>query len=154
MSKEQTGPTEQTGPGPYDTGLERNPANCVPLSPIGFLERAAAVYPDRISVIHGELRWTWSETFARCRRLASALRSRGIGMGDTVSVMAPNIPALYEAHFAVAMTGAVLNAINTRLDANNLAFILSHGESKVLIADAAFADVIREALGSLAAIAA
>ncbi len=142
--------TERLGKtSPHEIGLEKRKANYVPLSPLSFIERTAAVYPDRVSVIYGEQRWTWSETFARCRRLASALRSRGIGAGDTVSVMAPNTPALYEAHFGVAMAGAVLNAINTRLDANTVAFVLNHGESKALIADVEFADVIRKALASV-----
>ncbi|MBF0392017.1 MAG: acyl-CoA synthetase [Alphaproteobacteria bacterium] len=133
----------------FETGLGKNAANHVALSPLGFLERAAAVFPDRVSVIHGALRFTWSESYARCRRLASALSRRGIGAGDTVAVMAPNIPALFEAHFGVPMAGAVLNALNTRLDAEALAFILDHGEAKALITDREYSDVIGPALARL-----
>src|SRR5438128_5792198 len=120
---------------PYDAGLEKNPANYVPLSPIGFLLRSAAVYPNRTAVIHGQRRYTWREALERCRRLASALAKRGVGHGDTVAVMAPNVPALFEAHFGVPMTGAVLNALNIRLEADTIAFILKHGEAKALITD-------------------
>ncbi len=131
---------------PYEHELDKNAANYVPLSPIGFIERTATVYPDRVAVIHGDQRFTWRETFARARRLASALTRRGIGVGDTVAVMAPNIPALFEAHFGVPMAGAVLNALNIRLDAEALAFILDHGEAKVLLTDREFSPVIRKAL--------
>ena len=102
---------------PYALGLEKTAANYVPLSPLSFLSRAAAVHPDRVAIIHGALRRTWKETDVRCRRLASALEKRGIGRGDTVAAMLPNTPAMVEAHFGVPMTGAVLNALNTRLDA-------------------------------------
>ena len=101
----------------YDADLDRCDANYVPLSPLSFLGRVARVYPDHPAVVHGSTRWTWKETADRCYRLASALAKRNIGPGDTVSVMAPNIPALYESHFGVPMTGAVLNALNIRLDA-------------------------------------
>ncbi|MGE5546389.1 MAG: acyl-CoA synthetase [Solirubrobacterales bacterium] len=131
---------------PYEQHLDKNPANYVPLTPIGFLERAASVYPNRVSVIHGEQRFTWSESYARARRLASALAKRGIGVGDTVAVMAPNIPAIFEAHFGIPMIGAVLNALNIRLDAEALAFILDHAEAKVLITDREFSPVIKKAL--------
>ena len=131
---------------PYEIGLDRNAANYVPLSPLTFLERTAAVYPARTSVIHGARRYTWAETQARCRRLASALRKRGIGKGDTVAVMAPNVPELFEAHFGVPMAGAVLNALNIRLDAETIAFILTHGEAKALITDREFSPVIEKAL--------
>ena len=130
----------------YDTNLDRCDANYVPLSPLSFLDRVARVYPDHPAVIHGTTRWTWKETADRCHRLASALANRNIGPGDTVSVMAPNIPALYESHFGVPMTGAVLNALNIRLDAKTLAFILDHGEAKVLITDTEFSPVIKDAL--------
>ena len=130
----------------YDADLDHCDANYVSLSPLSFLGRVARVYPDHPSVIHGGTRWTWRETAERCNRLASALTKRNIGPGDTVSVMAPNIPALYESHFGVPMTGAVLNALNIRLDAKTLAFILEHGEAKVLITDTEFSPVIREAL--------
>ncbi|MCA9810957.1 MAG: AMP-binding protein, partial [Candidatus Dadabacteria bacterium] len=98
----------------YDIGLEKNPANYEPLSPLTFIERSAMVFPQRVSVIHGDSRYTWHETYERCVRLASALSRIGIGKGDTVAFMAPNIPAHYEAHFGVPMTGAVLNSLNIR----------------------------------------
>jgi len=127
-------------------GLDRNPANYVPLSPLSYLERSAQVYPDYPSVIHGARSFTWAETYARCRRLASALSARGIGRGDTVAVMLPNVPAMFEAHFGVPMTGAVLNTLNTRLDAEAIAFMLTHGEARVLITDPEFAPIISAAL--------
>jgi len=134
---------------PYEAGLGKNAANFLPLSPIGFLLRTASVYPNRTSVIHGNQRHTWRETLERCRRLASALAKRGIGRGDTVAVMAPNVPAIFEAHFGVPMAGAVLNALNIRLDADTIAFILQHGEAKALITDGEFAPVIAQALAQL-----
>ena len=133
----------------YDLGLGRNPANYAPLSPLSFLRRTAAVYPDRPAVIHGQFRSSWGQTYARCRRLASALARRGIGRGDTVAVIAPNIPAMFEAHFGVPMIGAVLNALNTRLDAAAIAFMLEHGETKVLIADRELSVVVGRALHML-----
>ena len=114
----------------FDLGLGRNAANHVALSPLSFLRRAASVYPDRCSVIHGSTRRTWAQTYERCRRLASALVRRGVGAGDTVAVMLPNTPAMFEAHFGVPMAGAVLNALNTRLDARTLAFMPDHGEAR------------------------
>ncbi len=134
---------------PYERGLEKNPANYAPLSPLGFIERAAAVYPDRIAVVHGNLRRSWAETYARCRRFASALARRGIGVGDTVAVMAPNVPAAFEATFGVPMAGAALNALNTRLDPDTIAFSLEHGEAKLLIADKEFAPTVKRALDRL-----
>ena len=131
---------------PYDSDLDRNDANHVPLSPLGYLPRTAAVYPGHVAVVHGERRITWAETYDRCRRLASALARRGIGKGDTVAVMCPNVPAIFEAHFGVPMIGAVLNTLNTRLDAAALAFILDHAEGKVLITDREFPPIIVKAL--------
>ncbi len=131
---------------PYELGLDKVAANYTPLSPLSFIERAAQVYPQRTSIIHGRQRFTWEQSYARCRRLASALTNLGIGTGDTVAVMAPNTPAMLEAHFGVAMSGAVLNALNIRLDAATLAFILDHGAAKVLITDKEFSGVIGEAL--------
>ncbi len=131
---------------PYNVGLDRNPANHVPLSPLSFLARSAEVFPERVAVIHGEVRNTWAQTYRRCRRLASALAGRGIGAGDTVAVMAPNIPAMYEAHFGVPMTGAVLNTLNTRLDPGAIGFMLNHGGAKVLLTDREFAPTIARAL--------
>jgi fatty-acyl-CoA synthase len=130
---------------PYAKDLERNRANYVPLTPLSFIERSAYVYPDRLAVVHGAQRYTWKETYARCRRLASALARRGIGKGDTVAVMLPNIPAMYEAHFGVPMCGAVLNTLNTRLDPDAIAFMLRHGEAKLLIADREFSATIEKA---------
>ena len=132
--------------GPYASDLDPRPANHRPLSPLTFLKRAARVYPDRASVIHGDRRFTWSETYARARRLASALAKRGIGRGDTVSIMATNTPALYEAHFGVPMAGAVLNAINTRLDGRGMAVILDHAETKLLLTDRGLSPAVKDAL--------
>jgi fatty-acyl-CoA synthase len=132
---------------PYDVGLDRRAANYVPLTPISFLARSAGVYPDKPAVIHGERTFTYAELAARCRRLASALARRGIGPGDTVAIMAPNVPAMLEAHFGVPMAGAVLNALNYRLDARTIAFLLEHSEAKVLVTDREFAGTIEAALG-------
>ena len=123
---------------PYDRDLDKNPANFQPLTPLTFLERAAAVFPDRTAIIHGALRRSYREFYARARRLASALAQRGIGRGDTVAVMLANTPAMLECHYGVPMTGAVLNTLNTRLDAAIIAFSLDHGEAKVLITDREF----------------
>ncbi|MFC4272801.1 AMP-binding protein [Sneathiella chungangensis] len=131
---------------PYQTDLDRNPANYEPLTPLTFLPRSAEVYPDKTAIIHGDLRFTYREFYARARRLASALKGRGIGEGDTVSMMAPNIPAVLEAHFGVPMIGAILNTLNTRLDAPALAFILDHGECRLLLTDREFSPLIKEAL--------
>jgi fatty-acyl-CoA synthase len=133
---------------PFSQDLDRNPANFAPLTPLSFLERAAYVYPQRLAVVHGLQRFTWQETYARSRRLASALARRGIGTGDTVAVMLPNIPAMYEAHFGVPMCGAVLNALNTRLDAEAIAFMLKHGEARVLITDREFSATVERALAA------
>ncbi len=129
-----------------DGDLARTAANYAPLTPLGFLVRAAQVFPEHPAVIHGGLCRTWAETYARCRRLASALVKRGIGPGDTVAVMAPNTPPMFEAHYGVPMAGAVLNALNVRLDAAAIGFILSHGEAKALITDTASSDTIAAAL--------
>jgi fatty-acyl-CoA synthase len=133
----------------YEKNLDRNEANYQPLTPLSFLEWSESVYPNKTAVIHGERSYTYREFGGRCRRLASALARRGIGVGDTVSVMAPNCPTLLEAHYGVPMIGAVLNAINTRLDANTVAFILEHAESKVLIADRELSGAIKPALEKL-----
>ena len=134
----------------FETGLEPTEANHAALTPLDFIARTAEVYPDYPAVIHGGIRRNWRETYQRCRRLASALADRGIGKGDTVAAMLPNIPAMLECHFGVPMLGAVLNALNTRLDAKAIAFMLEHGEAKVLIVDREYGAVIREALGLLA----
>ena len=133
----------------FETGLPQNSANYTPLSPITFLKRTAFVHPHRTSVIHGKHRWTWAETYIRCCRLASALSKRGIGKGDTVSVMAPNIPAIFEAHFGVLMTGAVLNTLNIRMEAETLANIFEHAETKVLLTDREFSPQIKVALSKV-----
>ena len=131
---------------PYDIDLDRNPANFQPLTPLTFLERAASVYPAHTAVIHGPLRRTYAELYARTRRLASALAKRGIKRGDTVSVMLANTPAMLEAHYGVPMTQGVLNTLNTRLDAAIVAFSLDHAETKVLITDREFSRTVKEAL--------
>ena len=134
-------------PGRYDAShLVKNAANFAALSPLSFLARAAAVYPEKLAVIDGARRFTYREFWARCRRFADALRRRGVGEGDTVAVLAPNVPALLEAHYGVPMAGAVLNALNYRLDAASIAFILGHGEAKLLMADREFAPLAAAAL--------
>ncbi|MGA8051810.1 MAG: acyl-CoA synthetase [Burkholderiales bacterium] len=134
---------------PYEQDLDKNPANYAPLTPLSFIERAAYVYPQRVSVVHGERRYTWRETYARARRLGSALAKRGIGPGDTVAAMLPNIPEMYEAHFGVPMCGATLNTLNTRLDAEAIAFMLAHGAARVLLADKEFSGTLEAALAKL-----
>jgi fatty-acyl-CoA synthase len=130
----------------YVTGLDANAANYAPLTPLVFLDWSADVYPGRAAVVHGGRRFTWAQTRERCRRLASALTARGVGRGDTVSVIAANTPEMVEAHFGVPMTGAVLNTINTRLDAATIAFILDHAQARVLITDREFSPAVRGAL--------
>jgi fatty-acyl-CoA synthase len=134
---------------PFEQDLDKNPANHAPLTPLQFIERAAYVYPQRLAVVHGARRFTWKETYARCRRLASALAKRGIGKGDTVAAMLANTPEMYECHFGVPMTGGVLNTLNTRLDVEAIAFMLNHGEAKVLITDKEFSATIEGALAKL-----
>ena len=130
----------------YSIGLDKTPANFVPLTPLSFLARTAAVYPDHISAVYEGRVFTWAQTYARCRRFASFLAARNIGSGDTVAAMLPNIPAMNEVHFAVPMAGAVLNALNIRLDASSIAFQLDHGGAKIILVDPEFAGVIAEAL--------
>ena len=132
--------------GIYEQHLDKNPANYAPLTPLGFLERAAAVFPNKTAVIHGERAYSYREFDERCRRLASALTKAGVGPGDTVAVLAGNVPATLEAHYGVPMLGAVLNAMNFRLDAPTVAFCLAHGEAKVFLADREFAEVARKAV--------
>jgi fatty-acyl-CoA synthase len=131
---------------PYETDLDRNAANYQPLSPLSFLKRAAEVYPRKIAVVHGALRRDYAEFYARCRRLASALSERGIGLGDTVAVLAPNTPEMLELHYGVPMIGAVLNTMNIRLDGPAIGFMLDHGEAKVIFVDREFSGLAREAL--------
>jgi fatty-acyl-CoA synthase len=136
-------------PGQYEKDLDRVEANYVPLTPLSFLARSATVYPEKPAVIHGESTRSYAQFYARCRRLASALQRRGIGLGDTVAIMAPNVPAMLEAHYGVPMAGAVLNALNYRLDARTIAFILEHGGARLLITDREFSETIERALGLL-----
>ena len=130
----------------YEQGLGKNAANFTPLTPLSFIERTARVFPDHTAVVHGETQRSWTETYQRCIKLASALNRRGINKGDTVAVMLPNVPASLEAHFGVPMCGAVLNTLNIRLDAKTIAFILDHGEAEVLLTDKEFAPIVNEAL--------
>src|SRR5215813_7680316 len=131
----------------YDIGLEKNAANYVPLTPLSFLERSAAVYPNHVSAVYEDRSFTWSQTYERCRRFASYLAGKGLGGGDTVAAMLPNVPAMNELHFAVPMAGAVLNALNIRLDAPSIAFQLDHGGAKIILVDPEFSGVIVEAMG-------
>jgi len=134
---------------PYITGLDKNPANYAPLTPLSFIERSAYVYPEHLAIVHGQRRYTWADLYNRSRQLASALQKRGIGFGDTVAVMATNTPEAYELHFGVPMLGAVLNMLNIRLDADMIAFMLQHGEAKVLITDREFSPTIKATLAQL-----
>lgn len=134
---------------PFETNLDKNPANFQPLTPLSFIERSAATYPNRTAVIYGDIRRTWSETYARCRRLASALENHGLKRGETVAAMLPNVPAMVEAHFGVSMMGGVLNTLNVRLDADAIAFILQHGEAKVILTDREFSETIKGAVAQL-----
>jgi fatty-acyl-CoA synthase len=133
----------------YERDLGPNPANHRPLSPLNYLARSAGVYRDRTAVIHGDMRRSYSELYSRCRRLAGALQARGIGIGDTVSIMSPNAPAMLEAHYGVPMSGAVLNALNYRLDSDTIAFIVNHCEAKILLTDREYSSVISSAVQSL-----
>jgi len=135
--------------GIYDRGLAQNPANFAPLTPLTLIEQTAAVYPNKTAIVYGSLRRSWRETWERCRRLASALARLGVRPGETVSVVAPNLPELFEAHFGVPMCGAVLNAINFRLDAASIAFILGHAETRVVLVDREFGPVVARALATL-----
>jgi fatty-acyl-CoA synthase len=130
----------------FDLNLAPNTANHAALTPLGFIARTAEVYPERLAIVHGDLRQSWAQTYARCRQLASSLQKIGIGKNDTVAVMLPNTPPMVEAHFGVPMAGAVLNTLNTRLDAETLAFMLDHGEAKALIVDPEFAALMARAL--------
>ncbi|NYS59483.1 acyl-CoA synthetase [Vreelandella salicampi] len=133
----------------FEQDLPKTQANHVPLSPLTFIERSASVYPDYPAIIHGSTRRTWSETWTRCRQLASALQKRGLNTGDTVAAMLPNVPAMFEAHFGVPLAGCVLNTLNIRLDADAISYMLEHGEAKAVLVDPEFADVIQEAVAKL-----
>src|SRR5712675_14374 len=128
----------------YDIGLDKTAANYVPLTPLSFIARTAAVYPNHVSTVYEGRSYTWGETYSRCRRFASYLAGRGIGDGDTVAAMLPNVPVMNELHFAVPMAGAVLNTLNIRLDASSIAFQLDHGGAKIILVDPEFAGVIAE----------
>src|SRR5215813_2054440 len=130
----------------YDVGLDKTPANYVPLTPLSFIARSAAVFPNHPCAVYEGKSFTWAETFARCRRFASYLTKKGIGDGDTVAAMLPNVPAMNELHFAVPMAGAVLNALNIRLDAPSIAFQLDHGGARIILVDPEFAGVISDAM--------
>ncbi len=130
----------------YEQGLDQNAANHTPMSPLSFIERTAKVYPHQLAIVHGAFRQDWKTTYERCIRLASALHKKGIGKGDTVAVMLPNTPPMVEAHFGIPMSGAVLNALNTRLDPEAIAFMLGHGEAKVVLIDPEFSQIMKKAL--------
>ena len=134
----------------FEQGLPKTQANHVALSPLTFIERSASIYPDYPAVVHGDIRRSWAETWSRCRRLASALEKRGIKPGETVAVMLPNVPAMFEAHFGVPLAGCVLNTLNIRLDADAIAYMLEHGEAQAVLVDPEFADVVEEAISQLA----
>ena len=133
----------------YNVGLDKTPANYVPLTPLSFLARSAAVYPDHTSAVHEGRVFTWRQTYNRCRRFASYLADKGIGVGDTVAAMLPNVPAMNELHFAVPMAGAVLNTLNIRLDASSIAFQLDHGGARIILVDPEFSGVIADALSQM-----
>src|SRR5215470_12744348 len=133
----------------YNIGLDKTPANYVPLTPLSFIARSAAVYLNHVGAVYEGRSFTWAETYERCRRFASYLASKGIGEGDTVAAMLPNVPAMNEAHFAVPMTGAVLNALNIRLDAPSIAFQLDHGGARIILVDPEFSVVITDALAQM-----
>ncbi len=140
---------EERGASIHERDLERNPANSAPLTPLSFLRRVAVVYPDKTAIIHGAQRYSYRELYERASRLASALKRRGIGRGDTVAIMAPNTPAMLEAHYGVPMAGAILNPLNIRLDSGSIAFILEHGEAKVLLSDREFSGIVKGALARM-----
>ena len=133
----------------YEANLEKNNANFIPLTPLSFLERAKDIYPNYEALVYETRSYTWTEVYIRCIKFASALEKIGIGKGDTVSVMAFNTPEIFEAHYSVPMTGAILNTINTRLDAKTVTYILNHCEAKVLIIDRQLHAVIEKALNQI-----
>ena len=133
----------------YNTNLDKNHANFTPLSPLSFLQRSAEVYPNRLSIIHGSKKYTWSDTFKRSKQLASALTKKGVGKGDTVAVLCFNTPEIYEAHYGIPMIGAIINTINIRLDVDTISYILEHGEAKVVITDNELSPTIKEVLNKI-----
>ena len=130
----------------YSLNLDKNSSNYIPLSPLTFLERVKDVYPDYDSLIYGNRHYTWKQTYNRCIQFASALEKQGIGIGDTVSILAANTPELFEAHYSVPMTGAVVNTINIRLDSHTIAYILKHSDAKLFIVDTQFSPIIKRSL--------
>ena len=134
---------------PFETNLNKKPANYQALTPLSFIERTAATYPNHTAIIHGEIQRNWAETYARCRQLGSALEKHGLKPGETVAAILPNIPAMIEAHFGVSMMGGILNTINIRLDADTIAFILQHGEAKILLTDREFSETVKNAISQL-----
>ena len=130
----------------FSTDLEKNKANYVPLSPLSFIARAKDVYPNYESVVYGNRSYTWLQTYNRCKKFASALTKQGVGLGSTVSIIAANTPELLEAHYSIPMTGGVVNTINTRLDAETIAYILDHSDAKILITDTQFSPTVKKAL--------
>ena len=130
----------------FSTGLDKNKANYIPLSPLSFITRAKDIYPNYDSVVYGNRSYTWLQTYNRCTKFASALTKQGIGLGSTVSIIAANTPELLEAHYSIPMTGGVVNTINTRLDAETIAYILDHSDAKILITDTQFSPTIKKAL--------
>ena len=133
----------------YNTNLDKNAANFTPLSPLSFLQRSAEVYPNRLSIVHGSKKYTWSDTFKRSKQLASALTKKGVGKGDTVAVLCFNTPEIYEAHYGIPMIGAIINTINIRLDVDTISYILEHGEAKVVITDNELSPTIKEVLNKI-----
>ncbi len=130
----------------FDTNLDKNNANFVPLSPLSFISRAKDIYPNYESLVYGKRSYTWVETYNRCTKFASALTKQGISKGDTVSIIAANTPEIFEAHYSIPMIGAVINTINTRLDAETIAYILDHSDAKLLITDTQFSPTMKKAL--------
>ena len=130
----------------FSVNLDKNNANYVPLTPLTFIERTKDVYPDYESIVYGKRNYTWLETYKRCIKFASALEKHGIGLGDTVSVIAANTPEIFEAHYSIPMTGGVINTINTRLEAETIAYILDHSDAKLLITDTQFSPTVKKAL--------
>ena len=133
----------------YNTNLDKNHANFTPLSPLSFIQRSAEVYPNRLSIVHGSKKYTWSDTFKRSKQLASALTKKGVGKGDTVAVLCFNTPEIYEAHYGIPMIGAIINTINIRLDVDTISYILEHGEAKVVITDNELSPTIKEVLNKI-----
>ena len=130
----------------FSINLDKNNANYIALTPLTFIERTKDIYPDYESIVYGNRIYTWRETYERCLKFASALEKHGIGLGDTVSIIAANTPEIFEAHYSIPMTGGVINTINTRLEAETIAYILDHSDAKLLITDTQFSPTVKKAL--------